>query len=359
MSEKIFCLRPRYVSRFQCDGSKCGALCCRSDWSIYIDAKTYEKYCALPEAAGHLREDGGQYLIVPTEKNICPFLGADNLCRLQKAHGEDYLSSVCASYPRILTRFDNFLELALSPTCPVAAELILFDTAPLKFEVVAADDKILRLGANNVLTGIPRELAPLVFNVQLIMIAILQNRRLTLNQRLIVLGFFLDKVEELLGKGLLDAANLKALLVGFSSENFMTRQLPLLFMNVHFDERAHERFMLKITAELFGEPLPFRAGVSVNKFAVPLENLLVNEVILNMYPWRINAPITRNFGVFVTIYKIFERLIISKGVRNVEELLSVAGDFSHQIDHSDDFIPRVAAQVDGDALTLIEKLLRV
>ena len=138
MTEKIFCLKPRYVDDFKCDGSKCGARCCRNAWSIYVDAKTYEKYSALG-IARHLRRSGEQWLIAPNAENCCPFLGADNLCRIQKVHGENYLSQVCAGYPRIITRLGNFLELALSPTCPVAAEMFLLVEEPLKFTVAEAD----------------------------------------------------------------------------------------------------------------------------------------------------------------------------------------------------------------------------
>lgn len=359
MSEKIFCLRPNYFDAFKCDGSKCGAQCCRSDWSIYVDAATYQKYCALPWVVEHLRADSdGRYLIVPDEKNICPLLGEDNLCRVQKAHGEDYLSGVCASYPRIITRFNDFIEVALSPSCPLAAELIL-SAETLRFEVTEADEKILRLGANNILRGIPDDLAALIFDIQLGMAAILQERRLTLNQRLIILGFFLDRVEDLLDKGELDRRALRGLRAVYASESFMTRQVPLILGNVSFKEQVHENFMRKITVELFGEPLLLREKISAAKFAPLMENLLVNEIVLNAFPWRVDASITKNFGVFVTVHKIFERLIISRGVQSVGEFLSVAGDFSRKIDHSDDFIRQIAAQTEEDLLTLIEKLLRV
>ena len=330
ITEKIFCLKPRYLDAFKCDGARCGALCCRNAWNIYVDAVAYEKYCALPGVVEHLRRAGEHWRIAPNDKNCCPFLDADNLCRIQKAHGEDYLSRVCASYPRIVTRFENFLEVALSPTCPLAAELVLLADAPLTFEIAEADEKLLRLGANNILQGMPRDLAQLIFDVQLAMIAILQERRLSLDERLIVLGFFLDRVEELLCNGNLDAVTLTRLTALYLSEKFFHEQVPLILAGVRFDMT--------------------RKFLPAN-FATVAENFLVNEILLGVWPLRIDAGIAKNFGAFLAVYKMLERRA------QVNDPLNAARDVSRQIDHGDE-INWLAAQIDGDdMLTLLEKFL--
>ena len=327
MTEKIFCLKPRCVDDFKCDGSKCDAQCCRNAWNIYVDAKTYEKYSALG-IAQHLRRSGEHWQIAPNAENCCPFLGADNLCRIQKAHSENYLSQVCASYPRIVTRFGNFLEVALSPTCPVAAEMFLLSDAPLKFTLVEADEKLLRLGVNNILQGISLEFTPLIVEIQLAMISILQERRLSIDGRLIVLGFFLDRVEELLTSGKLDGAALRRLAAVYSSEKFLSNQIPLMLSAVRFDASR--------------KTLPA-------EFATLAENFLVNEIILNAWPWRVDGGLVKNFGVFLTIYKILARQL------QVDEPLSVARDLSQKINHGDE-ITLIAAKINaGDMLTLLEK----
>lgn len=358
MSEKIFCLRPQYVSKFKCNGSKCGALCCQNDWSIYIDAETYKKYPAQITCHLQLDSSGDKYLMVTNEKNCCPMLDEDNLCRIQKTYGENFLSRVCAGYPRIITRFGNFLELALSPTCPLAAELILLAAAPLKFEVIEADEKILRLGANNILQGVPDDFAPLIFDVQLAMISILQKRRLSINQRLIVLGFFLDRIEEFICGGNLDDVTLKKLSAVYLSENSLARQLPFMLASVRFNAAAHEKFMRKVTEELYGEPITLDGKILPAEFAQPIENFLVNEIVLDVLPWRIDASIVRNFGLFLTIYKILECRAISLGIKNVSELLGVASDLSRKINHGDG-IEKISALLDeDDMLRLMEKFLR-
>lgn len=352
MSEKIFLLKPNYLDEFKCDGSRCNALCCRSAWNIFVDAATYERYSALPDAKKilrHLRRDSDKFCIVP-EKNCCPFLGEDKLCRLQKAHGEDYLSQVCASYPRLITRFENFLEVALSPTCPVAAELI-FRREQLSFEIVEASEKFLRLGEGHILRGIPNELAPLIFDVQLAMAAILQTRRLTIDQRLIVLGFFLDRIEELIQSGELTCAALQMLAAVYTSEKFLSQDVPFMLSVAQFNAAAHEKFMREVFAALeinFIDVGDVRLPAELEPLA---ENFLVNEIFLNAYPLRVDASLVQNFGVFAAVYKVFERLAISSGA------MAAADRLSQKINHSDDCLPKISARLEGIDLFNVIALL--
>ena len=323
VTEKIFCLKPKYLDDFQCDGSKCGALCCQTNWNIYIDAPTYEKYSALPQAQEilrHLRGSSDEKYFIAHEGKACPFLGEDNLCRIQKAHGENFLSQVCASYPRIITRFENFVELALSPTCPIAARLVLLQTEPLKFELLEASEKILRFGANNILQGIPNDFAPLIVEIQMAMVKLLQERRLTLDERLIVLGFFLDRIEELFYGGKLDGKALQKLSAVYASENFLAFEVPFMLRSVNF------------IAEKILSP----------EFETVAENFLVNEIFLSVYPFRIDASIWSNYNLFVKVYKIFLRR--ARGLKTIDELLMVISDLSQRIDHDNDYLQNLTEE---------------
>jgi len=284
MAEKNFCLRPKYLDGFKCDGAACGALCCRNAWRIAVDAATYQKYLRLGhEVTRHLRADesGEKYFIVHSD--ACPFLTADNMCGLQRAHGEDYLSPVCDGYPRIVTRFENFWEVALSLTCPIAARLVLLQTEPLVFELTEPSEKILRREANTTLQGVPRDLAPTMVEVQLAMVEILQTRRLTLHERF---------------------ARLK---------DFLAPDAPLT------------------TESLPKKSLPA-------EFATVAENFLVNEIFLNVWPFRLDATVAENFRAFAAAYKIFERQALT--ARTVDELLTAAGKVSRLIDHDEDYLQR-------------------
>ena len=314
MSEKIFCVAPKYLDEFKCDGSKCNALCCRNEWAIFVDAATRKKYSLLPrdearEILRHLRGDStGEKFFIVHDGVYCPFLGADNLCRIQKAHGEKFLSQVCAGYPRIITRFENFLEVALSPTCPVAAKLFLLKRKPLQFVVAEASEKILWLGANHILQGMPHDFAPLFVDLQLAMVKILQERRLPLDARIILLGVFLERVEQLINGGELTCAAI---------------------------ERLSELYASEVPQMSSGARLPA-------EFETVAENFLVNEIFLGAWPFRIDATITDNYKIFAAVYKNFSRQC--RGVRSVDELLMLIGDVSRTIDHDNDWLTDSAGE---------------
>lgn len=290
MSEKFFCVEPQYLKEFKCDGAKCSAKCCRSAWNIFIDKETHEKYSALPktEASKILQHilpnpSGEDYIIAHDEKdNPCPFLDADNLCSIQRAHGEDYLSQVCASYPRIVTRFENFFEVGLSLTCPVAAKLILFRRETTAFTIVEASKKILRLGANNIVQGMPQDFAPKFVKLQLTVAGIFKLQRLTMRERMLTL------------------------------KNFLVPDSPPLPSELLPEKNLSE------------------------KFQMVAENFLLNEIFLNLWPMRFDAPIVDNVRAFAKVYKIFEERTVD--CKTDEEILTAAADVSRDINHNSDYM---------------------
>ena len=73
---------------------------------------------AKPNTFAKIRMDGA---------NQCPMLTADRLCRIQLELGEGYLSTICATYPRIVQEVGGIRETALTLSCPEAARLVLLD----------------------------------------------------------------------------------------------------------------------------------------------------------------------------------------------------------------------------------------
>ena len=146
MERKYLYFQPEYVSKFKCDGAKCNARCCKN-WGIFIDKASYKKYSQLADAQEiipHMKfnSERDEYLITLTENFSCPFLTENNLCRLQRDYGEEFLSKTCAIYPRYIYNLKKFFECTLNLTCPVAAKLILFQDEPMKFEFVEVPEKI-------------------------------------------------------------------------------------------------------------------------------------------------------------------------------------------------------------------------
>ena len=138
------CIRPTYLKDFQCDGKKCGSRCCKG-WHIIIDDESYQKY-------SNSKDMFIQQKIFPQIEKLddkpffkmkdnldCPFLDEDYLCQIQKRYGENFLTAICQSYPRITYQLNDILEQSLTLTCPLAAHLILLSKTPIKFEEIDID----------------------------------------------------------------------------------------------------------------------------------------------------------------------------------------------------------------------------
>ena len=377
MEKKYLYFQPEYVGKFKCDGAKCNARCCK-DWAIAIDAATYEKY--PPEVTKHLKFNSelNAYVMTLNENKACPMLTENNLCRLQLEHGEDFLSVTCATYPRHTYNFGKFFERSLTLTCPVAAELILFQEKPMAFEFVEVPEKIHSNGGKiqigKVLAG--EDTVPLFLEMQIAMISILQARRFSIDQRLIILGLFLDKFQELISAQA-DEQTLPDLIATYQSEEFLAKEMPPLLQNFSGDA---ENFLL-IIMKFIGYALPkLRAGDKKNfigaleevfelipdknglvsikkaianyenfadaretfleKYSTVLENYLVNELFINQYPCRFaNESITGNFAIFIIGYKIFELIMFAatqKGFTSKADLLDMVDWFTEKMDHSKD-----------------------
>lgn len=299
MKKKYIYFQPQYVKEFKCNGLKCGAHCCRG-WNIFIDKDTYKKY--PPEITEHLKfnADKEEYRIELSGK-ACPFLNENFLCKIQLQHGEKFLSQTCATYPRVTSDFGRFFERALTLTCPVAAELILFKRK-LAFELVEVPKKIHSPGGKLFLQSIQAtgELIAHIIEIQLAMISILQERKLSIDQRLIVLAFFVDRLEEIFSN--FDEVSLTKLIDAYESKKFLAEQVPLMLGSVSFNASKFVQLMSELLKGIDDEEtlpkdkkLLTEARDTLNhlpdkktflaQYSTFLENYLVNELILNIYPW--------------------------------------------------------------------------
>ena len=377
MENKYVYFQPQYFGEFICDASKCNSNCCERGWNIDIDEATYQKYLrCLPQTAELFKYNDfkGKYLLT---KHPCPFLTEKKLCRLQLEHGEDFLSSTCRSYPRVTSYFGKFFERALTLSCPLAAQIILFRKEPLGFELVEVSEKVFdgKMIVNPV--NLDEKIMSHVIEIQIAMISILQERTLTLDQRLIVLGFFLDALDEIFSTEPFDNAALIKLISAYESKRFLAEQVPRLLRAVKFDAKKFAALMFELADNFYGvgkftdavskiaanyEKLShFRKNFLV-EHATFLENFLVNELFINCYPFRFDGSIIKNFGVFAIKYKIFELTLFLAALKNPlgeDDLIALVDWFASQFDHVDAYHRQIFDYLRerDDALDLMESLL--
>ena len=127
-------LRPAYYDRFHCLAAGCKFSCCKG-WSItfnkkdYLSLKRQKGSEDLEARLGGVRRIRNQehihYGEFDMSSGICPLLGDDSLCVLQKERGHAALPDVCQTFPRIERHMaSGYLERSLSPACEAVLALL-------------------------------------------------------------------------------------------------------------------------------------------------------------------------------------------------------------------------------------------
>ena len=340
-------IQPKIFSEFKCDGSKCNSMCCKN-WSIDVDTETYQKYLELKIPNVEWNEASKKYLFKLLPNGSCPCLDDDGLCKIQKQHGESFLSITCKQYPRIVQAVNpNIFTRSFTLTCPIAADLILRQTEPLKFTQIESDSQ-LKVNVN--LLYLDDQAAENLIELRMIAIRILQNRRMTIDQRLLTLGFFISQVGDIRTDFDIVRDNLKMLDELCASDRFIKIELPKFCRAIKFDAEDFVRIMLNLLETMYGQKSGF--GVreefldfikstgtlymdennvsSIPKTAkkylklksvrekffkhasIIIENSLVNEFWSQCFPYRFtNIKPTQNYFFFVIMYKLKEFLLLS------------------------------------------------
>ena len=368
--------QPQYFKEFICNGSKCNDNCCKKFWNIDIDKATYEKYSGLqPESLAnaiteHFDYDAAndRYLL---KDHPCPFLNEKNLCGIQLRFGEKFLSPTCRAYPRVICYLGNFFERSLALSCPVAAEMILFNPEPMSFELLMSEENVFNHKVPISYMHVDEKLSAHVIDIQVAMISILQERTLTIDQRLIVLGFFLDKFDEL--SGAFDETALIKLISAYESKSFLAEQVPLMIQSTNFNAKKFSDMMTTFATKIPEsvilltklaegcEQLNDFKKFFVTEHSTFFENFLVNEIFQNCYPWRFAGSITANFGIFVAKYKIFELMILATAVCGGSyktNIICAVCHYTNHLNHVEEYQRRIFFSLqDSDTFALIDSLL--
>lgn len=190
-------LQPTYFEKFSCIGSACEDTCC-AGWKIAVDKKSFHKYRKVTSGklAQTLKTNITRERVEPAddayakirldEEGNCAFLNEDKLCNIYIELGEDYLCHTCTTYPRLMRHVDNRIEKSLTPSCPEAARLLLLNPEGIDF--MLHEEEVDETYVGYV------EMSPLFEEIRMFAIQILQSRHTSIENRLVVLGMFLEKL---------------------------------------------------------------------------------------------------------------------------------------------------------------------
>jgi len=205
---------------FKCVGSECPHTCC-AGWSIMVDDNSANRY---REVSGEFGEKLRNNMHVSNERTFmhliderCAFLTPENLCEIYIKLGEEAMCYTCQTYPRFRKVQGDILFQGLNISCPIVAQKILFEKDLMEFD----------FGENSVPVPEDSNTDWNLFNTLIrgltTSVGIMQNRRLNLSQRLCLLLFFNDALQEQLSTN----NDYSDLFDTFSSEN-IEQLLPIL-----------------------------------------------------------------------------------------------------------------------------------
>jgi lysine-N-methylase len=266
MSQTIKTLYP-----FHCIAADCEDTCCRG-WQVVVDREAYASYinCRNPELGALLRKafivnEGGtseaDYARIDMNGGACPLLEG-GLCKIQALYGQDFLMRTCRFFPGCYNRVDGVLEKTLDLACPEAARIVLFSNRPVRFHNKASDEKeIAAIGeVPELYTAGEGSNKPYqyFFEIREFMLALIQNRRLSLEDRLVVLGLFCRDLDADCAAG--QAENTPALIRAFE-RRLETNGFEGIIKSVPNEPGA----LLKVLATLIEYRL--RTGAAGRRFA--------------------------------------------------------------------------------------------
>lgn len=206
-----------YCDEFKCLGSDCPETCC-GHWNIFFNQNGYLK-CKNADCSEQLKEiidksfvkvtsnDNSSFdyaVIKLKEDGYCPLLDEDKLCMLQKELGEEYLGFVCSSFPRLKTAVgsNNYIY-SLNISCCKVCSLLINHTEGLQLleEEYDGGDKYLNSGLYSA-PSVPESWYgyPFYWLIKSVQIDILQNRKFTLPERMLILGYFSQKANQYINR---------------------------------------------------------------------------------------------------------------------------------------------------------------
>ena len=311
------CIRPTYVREFQCDGTVCSSRCCKN-WRVTIDDDTYQKFLALEDRNEILDKleplDENVFVVKLKDDGSCPFLDDDLLCRIQKRHGEECLSAICQSFPRVTYQLGNVLAQSLTPTCPLAARMILLSDESIAFETIELDRPRFCFDWTERIPSVDE-----VTELQFRSIEILQDRSLPIDRRLINLC-------RLLGDEKIADAS-------FDLERHAEIMIEIFMKTYDAEMNSQKREQLK---RIF---IASRAEILERlQLDTLFENCLVNEFFMRCYPFAFRETRAMNCRIFVVGFKAVQfalmmTVISKRGRLSVNELLDMLDAFIERLDH--------------------------
>ncbi|HHD2754113.1 TPA: flagellin lysine-N-methylase [Clostridium perfringens] len=338
---------PKYMSTFKCIGPKCTDTCC-AGWDINIDEVTFKKY---ENSNGKLKEivkekyiknenldDSFNYgFMILTEDKKCPFLKSNLLCEIHGECGEENLSITCKRYPRVFNIIDGIYEKSGIPSCEEICSKAFLNKEKMEFieteeEVDEETIEIRRVIDTDAFID-SDSLIQYFWDIRVNSINIMQNRDFSIEERLILLNSFYEKleylrgshnfyeIEELLEKINEDSSNIDSMIkpIEFTPFNFDRNFFNLILNEDLLKKVIGTRLKTFLTSlndkknlmsESFNDDKLKKLDITLTNYSYIFENYLVNQIFKDIIPFNKGENLKDSIKVLINTYKLIKGYLI-------------------------------------------------
>ena len=235
-------VRPEYYDKFKCVADRCEATCC-AGWQIVIDEAALARYQSEPGEYGETlrnRIDRAEGVFMQDCHKRCAFLKENNLCEMYERLGEESLCVTCADYPRHIEEFENLREITLTISCPEVARILLEQKAPVQFTEAEIDTDEEEFD----------DFDPFFFSyledARKIMIAILQNRGLSVAVRVALVQKMAEEMQKIIEES--DLFDLADVFENYEEEDNLVNAVRMAEQELEaFYDSAEDEFLYSKT----------------------------------------------------------------------------------------------------------------
>lgn len=381
-------LVPKYMEQFQCIGSSCVDTCCVG-WSVPIDKATYKEYKKLKDSdlTRKIENTISRNRTNPTDHHYasillsgcqtCGMLSEEGLCEIQLKLGEDYLSTTCSAYPRVTNVINGHYEQSACMSCPEAARLALLNPEPMEFFEVHAkpSEKFSFQTVFNPDSFHSSHIQHHFWGLRIFSIELIQNRSYSLTDRLLLLGLFMQNVQDCMSNGTIGnippliehyrqmvqdgslRASLNQIPVEVHAQIQLLKELMALRLHIGTDNNRYLDCF-----QLFLEGISYKEGSSIEQIAENyqsaytsyykpfmenhsyiLENYIVNNIYKSTFPFYGGVNVMDNFYTLSLHYSLIKMHLIGlsgyhKENLNVDHLLTLMQSFSKVVEHNERYL---------------------
>ena len=317
---------PDYMKKFKCIGRDCIDSCC-TGFNIEIDKETYKKYINSSEkkisvitkkyVVKKKNNSALSFANIQNKNNSCVFLSQNKLCNAYSLLGKDNLSVGCATYPRVIKKFNGIGFVAGEISCPEISKLCL-SNPKINIKKLKKNELKNIFNSNKVFSNdIPKELSK-------VLIKFIDNVFITLSNK--------DTIFENLLEIIISFYNIHNKFHCLSEKNFIISEkenlkesnllmqasfLPKICFKNNYDNQlryrkiciraANKSEYFSLSESEFKKKYICYYKIKFNKFITDhnyiLKNFFINEFIKNIGNFNISIDFFDNF-IREFLYKI-------------------------------------------------------